>query len=122
MATLGAPGAEEVTILLPYSLKYSKQLRMTIWQKLKDLWFCRALSRMIMKTTSPVTLNNLLPSCVVGHHGWIYHVQFTAVARLSKKYYFPFMWLENKLFAPYLASYLVLYCINMAQNSHFLFH
>ena len=32
---------------------------MTIWQKLKDLWFCRALSRMIMKTTSPMTLNNL---------------------------------------------------------------
>ena len=74
MATLGAPGAEQVTILLPYSLKYTKQLRMTIWQKLKDLWFCRALSRMIMKTTSPVTLNNLLhayclhlpPGCVAG--------------------------------------------------------
>ena len=66
MATLGAPGAEQVTILLPHSLKYTKHLRMTIWQKLKDLWFCRALSRMIMKTTSPVTLNNLL-------HAYTYH-------------------------------------------------
>ena len=63
LATLGAQGAEQGTKLLPYNLKHTKQLRMTIWQKLKDLWFCRALSRMIMKPTSPVTLNNLL------HHG-----------------------------------------------------
>ena len=59
MATQGTQGLQQVTELLPYNLKYTKQLRMTIWQKLKDLWFCRALSRMIMKTTSPMTLNNL---------------------------------------------------------------
>ena len=59
MATLGTQELQLVTVLLPYNLKHTKQLRMTIWQKLKDLWFCRALSRMIIKPTSPVTLNNL---------------------------------------------------------------